>query len=409
MKVLYITASCLTKNTSANMSHNAYVQGLLENGVELDIIMAKDSWGEADGFLHKYEGATYYEFSTESFIEKIRERFSHANTHRYTVSQGNMTSDMSGQTSTLQSKIRNYTKKLYYFLFPPDALYPLNAVWLKKSSAFKSKKKYDLVITNSTPDASHRLMYNLKKKGHLKYKRWIQIWEDPWSHDLLINNPAAEKEEEMLLEAADSILYVSPITLHYQKLFFPNCKTKMHFIPLPYLKLGNNCYTNKSKITFGYFGDYYTHIRNLLPFYKAVNMLGSNAYIYGDSNLILSSTENIKVSGRVTLDILEKIQNNTTVLVHLSNLRGGQIPGKIYHYSATSKPILFILDGTDEEKKILRSFFSKYNRYYFCNNTVEDISHAMRQIVAELDGYTSSPVEDFSPRNVVAALLKENE
>ena len=30
MKVLYIVGSCLYNNTSANMSHNAYVQGLLE-------------------------------------------------------------------------------------------------------------------------------------------------------------------------------------------------------------------------------------------------------------------------------------------------------------------------------------------------------------------------------------------
>ncbi len=40
MDVLYVVGSCLTKNTSANMSHNAYVQGLLENGCNVDIIMA---------------------------------------------------------------------------------------------------------------------------------------------------------------------------------------------------------------------------------------------------------------------------------------------------------------------------------------------------------------------------------
>lgn len=55
MKVLYITGSCLTKNTSANMSHNGYVQGLLENGAEVTILMANDSWGKTDNKLHKWK------------------------------------------------------------------------------------------------------------------------------------------------------------------------------------------------------------------------------------------------------------------------------------------------------------------------------------------------------------------
>ena len=59
MKVLYITAACLFNNTSANMSHNAYVQGLLENGCEVDIVMADNSWGEPDKALPKWEKANY--------------------------------------------------------------------------------------------------------------------------------------------------------------------------------------------------------------------------------------------------------------------------------------------------------------------------------------------------------------
>ena len=51
MRVLYVVGSCLTKNTSANMSHNAYVQGLLENGCDVDILMAKDSGGQQDSKL----------------------------------------------------------------------------------------------------------------------------------------------------------------------------------------------------------------------------------------------------------------------------------------------------------------------------------------------------------------------
>ena len=108
------------------------------------------------------------------------------------------------------------------------------------------------------------------------------------------------------------------------------------------------------------------------------------------------------------MDVLEQIQNKTSILVHLCNLKGGQIPGKIYHYSATNKPILFILDGTEYEKNIIKDYFSKYNRYYFCNNNITEIKHAIHQIAENYTKNCGQIVEEFSPRQVVKQLLFSN-
>lgn len=132
----------------------------------------------------------------------------------------------------------------------------------------------------------------------------------------------------------------------------------------------------------------------------------SPGYIYGDSDIALGQTAQIEISGRVTLDKLATVQENTTVLVHLCNLRGGQIPGKIYHYSATTKPILFILDGTPEEKKYIREYFERFNRYYFCDNDTQSILSAMNQLEADIAGGRKwNPVTEFSPKAVVKQLL----
>ena len=180
----------------------------------------------------------------------------------------------------------------------------------------------------------------------------------------------------------------------------------MAFIPLPYLQFSaNDTISNNAEISFGYFGDYYSHTRNLRPFYEALLTTGAKGNIFGDTNLKLKSTEKVKVSGRVTLDILEKVQNETSVLVHICNLRGGQIPGKIYHYSATAKPILFILDGSEEEQKIIRDFFSQYNRYYFCSNNIYEIENAIRKMTANISDYNGHVVYEFSPKQVVSRLL----
>ena len=82
---------------------------------------------------------------------------------------------------------------------------------------------------------------------------------------------------------------------------------------------------------------------------------------------------------------------------------GGAPHVKIYHYSATSKPILFILDGTDEERALLRDYFSQFDRFIFCGNTSDDILSAMNTIVAGL--HRQKPVDAFSPKSVVKLFI----
>ena len=76
MNVLYIVGANLTRNTSANMSHNAYLQGLIDNGCNVDVIMENDSWGEIDSSLKLYDKAMYFEYNSVSLSDKIRKRFS---------------------------------------------------------------------------------------------------------------------------------------------------------------------------------------------------------------------------------------------------------------------------------------------------------------------------------------------
>ena len=406
MRVLYVTGSNLGKNTSANMSHNGYVQGLLENGATLDIIMADDSYGEADTKLKNWEGVRYSVYSSLSWVDKLRRKGRNVVKVEPSVNAESSESVVTSHNS-LKLQLRGLIKKLFYTIFKPDPIYPLDKTWLKNASNYTNKEVYDIIVSNSSPAASHRLVAELLKKNRIKCKRWIQIWEDPWYNDLYGGHTEKELlEEHSLLKSAQEVYYVSPLTLHYQKKYFQDCADKMAFIPLPYLQFSaNDTISNNAEISFGYFGDYYSHTRNLRPFYEALLTTGAKGNIFGDTNLKLKSTEKVKVSGRVTLDILEKVQNETSVLVHICNLRGGQIPGKIYHYSATAKPILFILDGSEEEQKIIRDFFSQYNRYYFCSNNIYEIENAIRKMTANISDYNGHVVYEFSPKQVVSRLL----
>lgn len=408
-KALYVTGACLTRNTSANLSHNGFVQGLLEAGYDLDIIMADESWGEEDRALPRWENAHYYEFRASSFSDRLRKAYKTAENRSAAGGGTRSETEVPASKSrvSFQKQLRQTVKNLFYKLFPKDPVYPLEHEWLRNARRFKSDQVYDLVVSNSSPAAGHKLVSELRRRRQIRCKRWVQIWEDPWYFDLYGGHSERIRQEEAaLLRAAGEIYYVSPVTLYYQKQYFPESAKKMKSIPLPFFAFGteNRKSSSGSKKSYGYFGDYYSQTRNLLPFYEALRVSGSSGSIIGDSDLHLDGTDQIRVSGRITLNLLEPIQNAADVLVHLCNLSGGQIPGKIYHYSATAKPILFILDGTEEEKKMIREYFGSYNRYYFCENETEDIRRCMERI--ERDDRTFSPVDAFSPVRVIDQIIR---
>lgn len=408
MKVLYVVGSCLTKNTSANMSHNGYVQGLLENGCQVDILMAEDSWGMQDNALPIWEQATYYRYPSVAIQDRLRKKLRGNVSAPVDVPSTDVNKSEAPKAScaiAIKSELRQFVKTMFYKFFPVDPIYPLEKTWLKKAARFKTDIEYDLIVSNSSPAASHKLVGDLLKKRNLKCKRWIQIWEDPWYFDLYGGHTDVVREEEhALLREASEVYYVSPLTLKYQQQHYGDCAYKMKHIPLPYFDFSKEQTIVDEGWSFGYFGDYYSQTRNLLPFYEALVRSGYAGYIYGDSDEALRATEHIEISGRVTLDILDNVQAKTRVLVHLCNLRGGQIPGKIYHYCATTKPILFILDGTPEEKAVLKSYFSQFERFYFCDNDTEDILSVINTICLENRLWTR--LDAFSPKEVVRQLLK---
>lgn len=408
MKVLYVTGACLTKNTSANMSHNAFVKGLIDCGADVDILMANSSWGEEDKALPKWEKAKYYEYNSISFADKMRKRFKKTEIMRSTSINQDTKNGNNLEKPTSKSIARIILKRGFYLFFPQDPVYPLEKTWIRNAKKFSSKTEYDVVISNSSPAASHTIVDVLLETKHVICKRWIQVWEDPWFYDLYGGHTSKiQKEEHYLLQKAQEVYYVSPLTLMYQKKYYSDCADKMKCIPLPFLEFGDNKKNvdTIANYSFGYFGDYYSKTRNILPFYEALKETEYEGYIFGDSDLALKATEHIKVSGRVTLDVLAGIQEQAKVLVHLCNLSGGQIPGKIYHYSATDKPILFILDGTEEEQENILKFFSNFNRYYFCKNDKDSICGAMKKIIEEKEKFER--VVEFEPREVVRRILKK--
>ena len=398
MKILIINADCLLVNSSANLCHLAYIKGFVGAGHDVDVLSA-DGRDYCVDFNMKIPSAaksyTYYGVSLYEKLSLLKKKNVTQQTKIALVSNQKK-SDVSGIRRIVQNVKRELLKS-----YGPHGIY---STFVKKAKFFRSSTMYDYILSISTPPASHLLAYNLLQADRIKGKHWIQIWEDPWYSDAYGFNgkKAIHDEEKRLLSMAEHVCYVSPLTLKN-----PESAHKMYWQPLPYY-YKDEAITGQSfeKNVYGYFGDYAPEARNLEPFYQAAKNTDAEVNICGNPSNLFVSTEHIHIHPRMPLDQLREIENKTNVLIFLCNRKGGQIPGKIYQYSATNKAILFILDGTEEEKAVLKGYFEPFNRYMFCENTVEDISRAIWKIErGEFGSVKNVPIEDFNPEKTIQKIL----
>lgn len=399
MKILIIVGACLKVNSSANLCHRAYIQGFVDANHEVTVISISNANQILDESIELPKGAKYLKFSSSRLL-----RYINPNTRK------NLNKCMENKSRTLKTIIFSIVRKfimLFYGTFGYKQAWITNTV-----KNFRNDKEFDLVISLSSPVTSHVVAHRLIKKKKVICNKYCQVWEDPWQYDIYKDKIDKKKLkiEEQITTTADKLIYVSPITMVIQKKLFKSSAIYMDWCPLPfYYKDENSKEINRDNKVYGYFGDYFPQTRNLELFYLAAKDLNIKVNICGMPTNLFKATENININERLPLNELKNYEDMTDVMVFVCNLKGGQIPGKIYQYSSTNRYILFILDGTENEKKIIKDYFSQFNRYVFCENTVDDIKRAIKLIENNNTSIKNECVKYFQPQNIAEMIIKKCE
>jgi len=359
MKILFVTTYPLEYNLSANVRNWGLIEGLLANGNSVSTLSSYPT----DRNL--YNGV----IETRGLLK------------RYWIGENHLKSELNSTTAL--SSWKSKLKTLAYNLFNYISVYD-RRVFLKRVIRFNEiNEQFDIIISSSDPKSAHVFALELFKKRPDIGKKWIQYWGDPFSNDIsvkrLFGNFFVNIAEKKLIKLADKVVYVSPFTTLSIQSKYPEYKDKIVFLPIPYRLSG--CKDNGSYNTglIGYFGDYSSSNRNILPFYEALKETGYDANIIGNSDVHLDSCENITIKSRIPSQDLENIASKTHVFVCICNLSGTQIPGKVYHYVNRQKPILIILDG--DKQKELRDYFESYDRFYLCDNNKISIVETLHRII----------------------------
>jgi len=348
-KILIVTTRPLESNTSSTIRKISTIDALLQEGANISILTTQSVYD----------------------LENLHENLKDVKTIRINPGFFYKASVQTQTEATFFSNLKRTLRKIYYKFSIYDPL--KNSIKNVMNIKDELDKHYDIILSISDPKSSHLLAIEIIGKKIVTCDKYIQIWGDPMYLDItntsIIPKIIIKHEEENIIKKADKIYYVSPLTLKEQQKVFPRFAYKMDvLIPLSKdIRVFNKVEKVKK---LGYFGDYNTNIRNIKPLYNAIKNSEYELIICGNSDIVLEETDNIKVSKRLPYNTINILESEVDMLVHLSNNRGTQIPGKIYQYLGTNKPILFILDG---DSAGIMEFFEPLNRVVFCDNCAVDI------------------------------------
>jgi hypothetical protein len=373
-------------NTSASIRNKAMLEGLLENDHTVDLVST----------VPNPQHVAYDESLSVSGVHTIRVSINNAQR-------------LAGMR--VKGKLFQQLKSMAYKWISKHKVYDhLKSIASHTDCIDLSASNYDYIISSSDPKSSHLFVFKLLEQQQRSFHgEWIQIWGDPFLADITRTNRnkrIIKAEEQRLLQASDCVFYVSMMTLEQQKRLYPDCACKMRFTPIPYVQENiteNRKLDNAFPVELAYCGDYNTSIRNLAPLYDTVNNSNKlHLVICGSSDSPLRSTRYVNVIGRVSFHVTREVEDNADILVFVANKTGAQIPGKIYQYAGTNKPVLFILDGNVDE---LKAQFEQYDRFVFVNNSCKSIQQGIASIVHS--GVIYSPLKEFSKKNIMTAFMQE--
>lgn len=381
MNILFVTLFPLENNTSVTKSNYGIIKGLMDLGHQITIMMPKMSLKNGS-----YDAA--YNLETCKIIRIGGKPFGE-------IAPMN-------NVGTLWYKIKHKLHKEFDIL-------DITKVYLTEADKISiPNEKFDVVISTSDPKTSHLFVKRLIARG-LKYDRWIQHWGDPLNGDITRKNCYPDKViqwyEKRIIKCADKVIYVSPFTAEVQKRVYPQFATKILFVPLP-CEENNEIEDRKrdgDKLRLSYLGDYNLAIRDIRPLYETCcESKDVDLTIAGHSGLKLKERKNVHIYPRVPLARVREIEQGADVLVSVGNLRGTQIPGKIYYTAATNKHILVIVDGDNIEE--MKAYLNQYRRFIVCDNNVESI----KMVIEKIKGLQSTDYETPSvliPRNNAKIIL----
>lgn len=333
-------------------------------------------------------------------------------------------------SKVLEKKKKSFTDKAGIWLRANALIPDPRKFWIKPSVEFLTglieKGQFDAIITTGPPHSLHLIGLNLKRKTGIK---WIADFRDPWSKwEFLDTLPMMdwvrkkhETFEKEVLGEADSIMTISPT---FQKDFENLSGKKIHLLTngfdmtdLP--ENWSSLKPSENGLEILYTG-VIDAIRNPIPFLMALKDVFEKKSGKVTLRFVGKVSENVKteiesdswlkehviLEGYVTHEAIFKFyQNAHLLLLILTDTKNaqGNIPGKLFEYIATGRPIVALGDPDGDSAKIL---YNSGSGKVYTHKDINGISSFLQDFQPKSDFSESSSIENYSRKKLTKQLAK---
>jgi hypothetical protein len=248
-------------------------------------------------------------------------------------------------------------KNIGYYFFFPDQFSGFQKNFNKYFQAeIRKGKKYDLFVTSGGSVVSHLLGLRIKEITGIK---WIGEFGDPWY--LVDKNEKpwfsflSKYYEKKIVKNVDHLIFTSEATLKaYRDIFnigkkgsiiyygfcendfvrFKEIKKVSKKIILSHIGASHVADRDLSKII-----SFITSKQNEIFF--ELNVIGNHSLSY-ELQVKENKANNVFFKNRVSFEESIKFMFDSDILILVGNKGNLQIPGKVFHYLATKKPIIYL-------------------------------------------------------------------
>lgn len=310
--------------------------------------------------------------------------------------------------------------------FIPDA----RKFWVKPSvkflTSYLTKNEIDTVITTGPPHSLH--LIGLKLKQQNPKLRWLADFRDPWTtigyqKELKLTS-ASQKEHESLeravLQSADEIIVTSPST---KKEFETKTTHPIHVITNGYDTEPSTPKVLSGKFTLSHIGSLlsernpeilWTSLKELtdeIPTFKEdlrLQLIGKVSQEILDSIDRFGLTDYTSTPGYVSHEQAVIFQRNSQVLLLIeidSEITKSIIPGKVFEYITSGRPILAIGPEDSDFASIIAQTqtgtFTTYREKEKLKNTLRELYLQYKNGALSV---TPFGIEKYSRKNLTAEL-----
>ncbi|MCH7415370.1 glycosyltransferase family 4 protein [Belliella sp. R4-6] len=311
------------------------------------------------------------------------------------------------------------------FLIPDPRIF-----WVKPAVAFLEdiikNNQIDAIITTGPPHSLHLIGRNLKRKTKLP---WIADFRDPWSEwefldTLPMTAPVRKKHEAMeksVLEEANAVTTISPTFQEdLEKLAGKKITLLTNGFDSDDLPSNWSLESPKTvKIEIVYTG-VIDAIRNPIPFLEAlktvfqktekevvlrfVGKVSSTVQEFVKNDTWLS--EHVTFEGYVSHEkVFDYYRNSNLLLLILTDTKNakGNIPGKLFEYMATGRPVLALGDVNGDSAKILNDAEAGK---VFAHTDQIGIQEFLNNFDRNSSQEKGNSVDQYSRKNLTKTLVK---